>query len=235
MSRNEFMRQLEVLLSGISESEKEEAIQYYNEYFNDAGPENEQEVLNALGTPAKVAENIKADLNGRDNAERERYEYTESGVYDGKQAKRNEIAIPRAEVEGYGKKEEKKNMSPVSILLIILAVVLLFPIWVPVVAVAFGVVVAVVATILSLLFAVAVCGIAFLFSGIILFVVGIAKMFAVPVAGLIITGVGLILTAFGILFLLATTWLFAKAMPAIINGIVVLCKRLFGKKEEKAA
>lgn len=232
MSRNEFMRQLEVLLSGISESEKEEAIQYYNEYFNDAGPENEQEVIHALGTPAKVAENIKADLNGRDNAERERYEYTESGVYSGTQTNKNEVALPRT--ESYGK-EEKKNISPVTVLLIILAVILLFPIWVPVVAAAFGVVVAIVATVLSLLFAVAVCGIAFLFSGIISFVVGVAKMFVVPVAGLILTGIGLILTAFGILFLLVTTWLFAKAMPAIVSGIVTLCKKLFGKKEEKAA
>ena len=38
---------------------REEALQYYNEYFNDAGPENEQNVIEALGNPAKVAENIK--------------------------------------------------------------------------------------------------------------------------------------------------------------------------------
>ena len=41
MNRIEFLRQLEVLLSGISQSEKEEAIQYYNDYFDDAGMENE--------------------------------------------------------------------------------------------------------------------------------------------------------------------------------------------------
>ena len=60
MNRIEFLRQLEVLLSGISQSEKEEAIQYYNDYFDDAGAENETEVIKALGSPAKVEETIKS-------------------------------------------------------------------------------------------------------------------------------------------------------------------------------
>ena len=56
------MRQLESLLQNIPDTEREEALQYYNEYFNDAGPENEQNVIEALGNPAKVAENIKKDI-----------------------------------------------------------------------------------------------------------------------------------------------------------------------------
>lgn len=55
MSRWEFMRQLEELLSDISPSEKEEALQYYNDYFNDAGRENEASVIEALGSPEQVA------------------------------------------------------------------------------------------------------------------------------------------------------------------------------------
>lgn len=53
MNRTEYMRQLESLLQNISATEREEALQYYNEYFNDAGPENEQNVIEALGNPAK--------------------------------------------------------------------------------------------------------------------------------------------------------------------------------------
>ena len=64
MNRTEYMRQLESLLQNISATEREEALQYYNEYFNDAGPENEQNVIEALGNPAKVAENIKKDIFG---------------------------------------------------------------------------------------------------------------------------------------------------------------------------
>ena len=62
MSRWEFMRQLEDLLSDIAPAEREEALQYYNDYFDDAGSENEQDVIEALGNPARVAENIKRDL-----------------------------------------------------------------------------------------------------------------------------------------------------------------------------
>lgn len=64
MNKVEFMRQLESLLQNISEQERQEALQYYGDYFDDAGPENEQAVLEALGNPARVAENIRRDLYG---------------------------------------------------------------------------------------------------------------------------------------------------------------------------
>jgi len=62
MNRWEFMRQLEELLSDISPNEREEALQYYNDYFNDAGRENEQEVIKALGSPGQVAEIVREGL-----------------------------------------------------------------------------------------------------------------------------------------------------------------------------
>lgn len=64
MNKAEFMRQLESLLKNISEQERQEALHYYDDYFDDAGPENEQAVLEALGNPARVAENIRRDLYG---------------------------------------------------------------------------------------------------------------------------------------------------------------------------
>ena len=45
MSRWEFMRRLEELLSDISPSEREEALQYYNDYINDAEVTN---IINQL-------------------------------------------------------------------------------------------------------------------------------------------------------------------------------------------
>lgn len=69
MNRIDFMNQLESLLQNIAPGEREEALQYYNCYFDDAGEENEQDVLEALGTPAKVAENIKRDLMENGGAE----------------------------------------------------------------------------------------------------------------------------------------------------------------------
>ena len=53
MSRKEFMERLEKLLRDISDSEREEALQYYNDYFDDAGAENEAEVLKELVVPSR--------------------------------------------------------------------------------------------------------------------------------------------------------------------------------------
>lgn len=53
MDRAQFMKQLERLLSDISEAEKQEALAYYNSYFDEAGPENEASVIRELGSPGK--------------------------------------------------------------------------------------------------------------------------------------------------------------------------------------
>ena len=45
-------------------------MQYYNDYFDDAGSENEEKVIEELGSPAKLAETIRAGINGNtDEAE----------------------------------------------------------------------------------------------------------------------------------------------------------------------
>ena len=63
MNRKEFMDRLEKLLWNISDSEREEALQYYNDYFDDAGPENEAGVIADLVSPEQVAQKIKAGLS----------------------------------------------------------------------------------------------------------------------------------------------------------------------------
>lgn len=54
MNRKQFMEQLERLLSDISEAERQEALEYYEGYFDDAGPENEGEVIRELGNPGRL-------------------------------------------------------------------------------------------------------------------------------------------------------------------------------------
>ena len=66
MNKEGFMSCLEGLLADIPEAERKEAIQYYNDYFEDAGWENEESVIRSLGSPAKIAENIKAELKGEE-------------------------------------------------------------------------------------------------------------------------------------------------------------------------
>ena len=58
------MKRLEELLQDISENEREEALQYYNDYFDDAGAENEAQIIEELGCPEQVARTIKAGMAG---------------------------------------------------------------------------------------------------------------------------------------------------------------------------
>lgn len=62
MNRMEFMHRLSFLLADIPENERLEAIQYYEDYLNDADVESEEEVLAELGTPEELAASIREGL-----------------------------------------------------------------------------------------------------------------------------------------------------------------------------
>ena len=71
MNRAEFMTELERHLAGITIDEINDAMAYYNEYFDEAGPENEARVIEELISPARVAAQIKAEsaFRGLDSKE----------------------------------------------------------------------------------------------------------------------------------------------------------------------
>ncbi|WP_242980494.1 DUF1700 domain-containing protein [Blautia argi] len=64
MNRKEFLAQLARLLWDIPEADRKDALEYYENYFEDAGVENESSVIQELGSPGKVAAIIKTDLEG---------------------------------------------------------------------------------------------------------------------------------------------------------------------------
>ena len=79
MSRREFMEELKKLLSGISDEERDAALKYYEDYFEEAGSGNEEQVIQELGSPQKVAAMIKADL---EEGSEKSGEFTEWGYTD---------------------------------------------------------------------------------------------------------------------------------------------------------
>lgn len=58
MTRQEYMQQLAVLLAAMPEAERRDALDYYEEYFDAAGPEKEAQTIQELGSPQDVAEKI---------------------------------------------------------------------------------------------------------------------------------------------------------------------------------
>lgn len=63
MNKTEFINKVKLGLDNISKEEQENALRYYVEYFQDAGEENEEEVIKELGTPEEVVAKIKSDMN----------------------------------------------------------------------------------------------------------------------------------------------------------------------------
>ena len=87
MNRAEFMSRLTALLQDVPPAEREEAITYYNEYFDDAGVGNEAGVIASLGSPEELARSIKAGLSDGGNGG----EFTESGFHVYEQRVKNQI------------------------------------------------------------------------------------------------------------------------------------------------
>jgi hypothetical protein len=88
MNRAEFMERLTACLGDVPQTEREEAIQYYNDYFDDAGAENEAGVIASLGTPEELAKSIKAGLADGGNAG----EFTEAGFQSYGESHKNAVA-----------------------------------------------------------------------------------------------------------------------------------------------
>lgn len=63
MDKRTFLDRLQRQLADLTIEERREALEYYEEYFADAGEENEEDVILSLGTPEQVAEQIKAGLH----------------------------------------------------------------------------------------------------------------------------------------------------------------------------
>ena len=69
MTKKEYLSRLERCLECIENSEREAAIQFYAEYFDDAGEENTEKVISELGSPEKLAREIITQSADQGNSE----------------------------------------------------------------------------------------------------------------------------------------------------------------------
>lgn len=223
MNRTDFMNQLESLLQNISPAEREEAIQYYNEYFNDAGVENEQSVIEALGNPAKVAENIKRDLYGSGYGEAvfEKNIPNDKAIVEYQQPSQENTAETQV-----GTEVKKNKLSTGMIVLIVVLCILASPIILSVGSGLLGALVGIVAAWFALIVGFGVATVALLIVMCVLAVVGVMCMFSDVLVGIAMLGAGLLCGGIGLLFLMLTVAMAGIATPAICRGII----GLFSKK-----
>jgi uncharacterized membrane protein len=266
MTKLEFMKELESLLSDIPLEEREEALQYYNGYFEDAGEDHEEEIIKELVSPKRVASIIKADLNSNAVTDRENRGYfTEKGyqdtIYndekyeivgaDKKESQDKEQSNGYANTANAGEKESsnstyqqsanngqrqngsqgadqaayqkaQQNTRNTNVALLILVLIFGFPF----IMSAFGILIGVIAAIGGIIIGFGVAGIALVGVGLTLFITGLVQI-SIPFTALLLCGSGLITLGLGMLLTLSCVLLCKKVLPALIRGIVAVCKLPF--------
>lgn len=236
MNRTEFLSELETLLSNISKEERDEAMEYYKGYFEDAGVEYEEDVIKELESPEKVAATILVDLKGEG---KERAGDETKTLNPTLMAENNQNYKTDDSQEYTGKKAyeemQKQNKRTRNILLIVI-VVLTSPLWVGVLCGLAGVVIGIVAVVLSVAVVLAVLVVAFLVVGAVLIGVGIGRWITGGIAtGFVLTGSGLGLIALSALSLILTVLYCGRFLPWAVKEIVNLCKKGFYAGKEKLA
>ncbi len=258
MNRTEFMGRLSVLLSGLPEGERKEALQYYEDYLDDAGVENEEEVLSALGTPEELAASIREGLRG---GSEQHGEYSESGFYEKREKAANEVMRREAHSQqtksqsagngqmhgpnygahrmGDGQNDgraldrryrfgQKKSNSALWIALLCLFAA---PVAFPlaVVALALALTAVIVVAVLGLVGVVCAAG------GIAALIAAAAKLFMYPAGAVLAIGVSLMIIGFGILWTVGFGWLLMRLSVWVFRGTANGIGGLFRRRGGNAA
>lgn len=219
MNRTEFMERLERLLWDIPEQERREALQYYNDYFDDAGPENEAQVIRELGSPARVAETIRQGMS-------ENGEYTERGFEDTRFRNHQDVSTEYQDivVENASRPQRPKNPNLWKFLAIFLLCLLLFPVVVPLCLILIAVPAAILIGVVGIVIAAAAVAVALPVIGIVLVGIAFYNLLITPAIGITLGGIGLLLLAVGILTFLLTIWIFKTIFPLCIRIVVSIIR-----------
>ena len=214
MNRVEFIQELERLLMDIPENDRMDAIAYYQDYFDEAGADNEAQVIRELGSPEKVADTIKAGFTN---------------------------TSARQEASLQEKKKKRDFPLALIIILVIFASPLLvgvgggaFGIILGVLGVVFGIIVAVIVTVFAVAVAMLACGVACVVAGAACIVVGLMRAVTSTVEGLVLVGVGGITFSIGVLFTILFVWCAFKWLPMLFRWTIDLIQRLFRRRERRS-
>lgn len=255
MNRIEFMTELAALLQDVPIEERRDAMKFYNDYFDDAGEENEQQVVEELGSPAKVAATIKADLG---NSPREHGEYTENGYMDsrfdhrdmpaGRSRQENSRQDGQSDYgsgswngsyggyqeQGHGYSDDGKtpprSSNALKIFLIVLLVIVGAPIIIPVGIAVIAVIFAGGITLLALFASLVIASVAVVFAGVCVFIAGLVSLVPQLAVGFALVGTGIILTVIGVVATVASVRLCMIVLPGIFRGFVWILSRPFQRK-----
>lgn len=235
MGQEYFLRELEYLLQDLTEEEREEALQYYRDLFEEAGPEKEAEILHHLGSPGRVAAELRDSLRGNADAG----EYTERGYQDERFGRDyyapDHYAKPAVnDVRQREKQRKKADKRGNGLLLLILFLVFGLPIAGSIVSAGFSIVIGLIGCVLGILgglFALIFGGFAtaagLFISGIGLIIFGIVNLTS-PAIGMMLMCFGFLMLAAAMLLLIAAKWGCTTVVPGVFRFSAELVRRVCG-------
>lgn len=237
MTKQEFIEQLTKLLSDVPKADQEEAIQYYEEYFEEAGFRDTEDVLERVDNPEKIACSIKKGL-----AQSEDGEFDENGYHDldreNELMRNSEVGKRRKDDRNYYKEKKGKhrfsfrNLDRSQAILLAIILCLTFPFWGGILGGLLGAVIGIVAAVFGIAVAAVAVSISLLVAGVAVIVAGISVIPVAPMAALICVGIGCILFGIGIIALDFVVWGIRDVIPYFWKLCKKLWKRLFGEEKE---
>lgn len=224
MNRIEFMTELAALLQDVPVEERKEAMQYYNDYFDDAG-EEEKDVVKELGSPAKVAENIKKDLGIQTEIPSGGAQNTGANHTGAQDARAQDNGTQDVGTQNVGTQEQSNHIW--KIVLIVLVVIFGIPLLLGIGCGVLGLLAGIIATVFSVI----LTAVLVVVSGVLAVVSGIALLIAEPAVGLALIGGGLIAGVCGVIASVLLVKLCMIAFPAAGRWIAKMWNKVKNRKK----
>lgn len=229
MNRKEYLAKLSKLLQDLPEEEREEALDYYENYFDEAGPLREQEVIRELGSPETVAAMIRDSVRGNEGEG----EYREDGYHNEKYEDSNPMMKKKRKGEGWHLKGDRNRNLILLVFILILAGGWLIPAALSLIFGVGGGILGLTGGVIGFFLAFGGGCIALLVAGTGTLVTGIIKLFYSLPQGLMWTGGGCLMIAVGLLLVMLWVWLIASILPRLIRWFIQIFRRIFGKGGDK--
>ncbi|NLY81508.1 MAG: DUF1700 domain-containing protein [Clostridiales bacterium] len=168
MNRREYLRRLEQCMKGMPPKEVEDALRYYEDYFED-GSLTDEEIITSLGKPEDVARQIRGNAG---------YDYSEDKVENNEAQK--DIKTPKKRTKG-------------DWVLIVIIIICLLPIVLPVIGSIIAAVLGLLFAAVLLTLAFLIGGLVAAFSGIGTLFVSLASGLVITGLGIVSACVGILL------------------------------------------
>ena len=220
MNRSEYIKKIEDGIKKMSEVDRAEAIRYYEEYFDEAGPENEERAISELEDPDIIAKRLMAE-----------YACTQMEIIESKAAGETPESEARNKDENSSDntqtihKTVKHSMNYVWMIVLGICV---SPVAIPLVIALVSVIFSFFVVIFTMIFVFLLLAVVFTICGVAVLAVGIVGIFTNVAVGITGIGAGLVLVGLGLLTCVLFFATVSKVVPAMVRGTGRLFRKVSG-------